>query len=333
MSRILIIDDDPCEQRAADSAMCPIVCQSAAMRITLERIAAAADCDVSVLLTGESGTGKELMAQAIHAQSRRREAPLVVVNCAAFPDSLLEAELFGHTRGAFTGAYQPRTGMFKAAHGGTLFLDEVNALSLAAQAKLLRVLQDGTFHPIGADAEVRVDVRVISATNRELGPLVADGLFREDIYYRIKVLDLRIPPLRERIGDLALLVAYFLDKHAPAGRWPTLSPAAWAALSQHPFPGNVRELEHAIQHGIALSRGFEIAIEHLPRDLIAMELVPHDDVIHEMPSLAAAVREFEREYVLRALEVTHGNKTRAARLLGTSRKCLWEKLRRFDLGS
>ena len=257
------------------------------------------------------------------------------MNCAAFPDSLLEAELFGHSRGAFTGAFQSRTGMFKAADGGTLFLDEVNALSLAAQAKLLRVLHDGTLSCRRSRTQrSRVDVRVISATNRELGPLVADGLFREDIYYRIKVLDLRIPPLRERAGDLSLLVAYFLDKHAPDGRWPTLSPAAWAALSQHPFPGNVRELGHAIRHGIALSRGFEIGLEHLPRES------DHDEArAARRGDPARCPRSRLRCASSSASTCCAHSRSRvatrhvAARLLGTSRKCLWEKLRRFDLGS
>jgi DNA-binding NtrC family response regulator len=230
---------------------------------------------------------------------------------------------------------QKRDGKFKAADGATLFLDEINGLSLAAQAKLLRVLQDGSFYPIGTNTEVAVDVRLISATNRELKQLVAEGAFRDDLYYRIKVLDIEIPPLRERIGELPLLVAYFLLKHAPAARCPTLSPSAWAALSLYSFPGNVRELEHAIQHALVLARGFEIDLEHLPRDICAVAFahVPASSGPGEIQPLATAVREFERTYMLRALELANGNKTRAARLLGMSRKHLWEKLRRLGPGS
>jgi transcriptional regulator with GAF, ATPase, and Fis domain len=313
----------------------PFVGRSPAMRRLLGRVAVVAASDAPVLLTGESGTGKELLAHAIHAQSTRRDKPLVIVNCAAFPETLIEAELFGHERGAFTGAVQKRDGKFKAADGATLFLDEINGLSLAAQAKLLRVLQDGSFYPIGTNTEVAVDVRLISATNRELKQLVAEGAFRDDLYYRIKVLDIEIPPLRERIGELPLLVAYFLLKHAPAARCPTLSPSAWAALSLYSFPGNVRELEHAIQHAVVLARGFEIEPEHLPRDICAVALVhvPASSRHSEIQPLAMAVREFERTYMLRALELANGNKTRAARLLGMSRKHLWEKLRRLGPGS
>ena len=285
--------------------------------------------DAPVLLTGESGTGKELLARTIHAQSSRRDQPLVIVNCAAFPETLIEAELFGHERGAFTGALQKRDGRFKAADGGTLFLDEINGLSLMAQAKLLRVLNDGTFHPIGTNTEVAVDVRLISATNRELKAMIAEGTFREDLYYRIKVLDIELPPLRMRIGDLALFVAHFLRRHAPPGRQPTLSPSAWAALSVHAFPGNVRELEHAIQHAVVLARGFEIDLEHLPRDISTIAGVATLGNHGEIQPLAVAVREFEREYLLRALKMARGNKSQAARLLGISRKHLWEKLRRL----
>jgi len=309
----------------------PIVGRSPVMRRLLGRVAAVAASSAPVLLTGESGTGKELLAQAIHAQSGRRDKPLVTVNCAAFPETLIEAELFGYERGAFTGALQRRDGRFKAADGATLFLDEINGLSLAAQAKLLRVLQDGSFCPIGTNTEVAVDVRLISATNRELKSLVAEGTFRDDLYYRIKVLDIEVPPLRERTGELPLLIAYFLLKHAPAARRPTLSPRAWAALSLYPFPGNVRELEHAIQHALVLSRGFEIELEHLPRDISAIVVteVPAPSRLGEIQPLSMAVREFEREYISRALELADGNKTRAARLLGMSRKHLWEKLRRL----
>ncbi|HWU85733.1 MAG TPA: sigma-54 dependent transcriptional regulator [Kofleriaceae bacterium] len=316
---------------AAPDLGAPVVGRSPEIELVLGRVAAVAATDAPVLLTGESGTGKELLAHMIHERSARRDRPLVIVNCAAFPEALIEAELFGHERGAFTGALQKRDGKFKAAEGGTLFLDEINGLSLAAQAKLLRVLQDGRFHPLGTNTEVAVDVRLISATNRELGSMVAEGTFRGDLYYRIKVLDLDVPPLRARTGDLPVLVSHFLRKHAPAARRPTLSPRAWAALSTYPFPGNVRELEHAIQRAVVLARGFEIDLEHLPREISPTISASATLGDRDVKPLSEAVRVFEREYLRHALEATHGNKTQAARLLGMSRKHLWEKLRRLGL--
>ena len=312
----------------SDATM-PLIGRSSVMRSVHRRVAMVATSEAPVLLGGESGTGKELVAQTIHARSRRGDKPLVIVNCAAFPDTLIEAELFGHERGAFTGAVQKRDGRFKAADGGTLFLDEVNSLSPSAQAKLLRVLQDGTFTPLGTNASIAVDVRLISATNQDLKALVASGAFRADLYYRIKVLDVDLPPVRERIGDFALLTAHFLKKHAPPGQNTVMSPRAWAAISHYPFPGNVRELEHAIQHAVVLANGSEIDLEHLPTDISATAEHPTVQRDGEIPPLAVAVREFEREYVARALRATRGNKTHAARLLGMSRKHLWEKMRRL----
>ena len=309
----------------------PIVGRSSEIEVVLERLSAIAANEAPVLLTGESGTGKELLAHLIHERSSRRNQPLVIVNCAAFPETLIEAELFGHERGAFTGATHKRDGKFKAATGGTLFLDEINGLSLAAQAKLLRVLQDGRFQPLGTNVEVAVDVRLISATNRELAAMVAEGTFRGDLYYRIKVLDLEVPPLRERMGDLPLLVEHFFQKHAVPGRHPSLTSRALAALSAYSFPGNVRELEHAIQRALVVGGGFQIDIEHLPREIVPTLRTALPARQEEIRPLADAVHAFEREYLRHALEATHGNKTHAARLLGISRKHLWEKLRALAL--
>ncbi len=308
----------------------PLVGHSPAVHDMLARVDAVASSDAPVLLSGESGTGKDVLARMIHARSERRDGPLVTVNCAAFPETLIEAELFGHERGAFTGALHRRDGRFRAAEGGTLLLDEIDSLSLAAQAKLLRVLEDGRFHPLGTNTETTVDVRLISATNHDLSALVADGRFRGDLYYRIKVLDLDLPPLRRRTGDLPLLVAHFLDKYATGDTRATISPRAWAALLTYPFPGNVRELEHAIQRALVLSRGGDIEIEHLPPEIGSVCCGDPPPGEHaEIRPLSEAVFAFEREYVRRALETTGGNKTRAAQLLGISRKHLWEKLRRF----
>jgi len=305
-----------------------IVGRSVQMLRLLDRVNTIAPSHAPVLLQGESGTGKELVARALHERGARRGKPFVAVNCAAFPETLLEAELFGHERGAFTGAVKKRDGRFRAAHGGTLLLDEVAEMSMPAQAKLLRVLQEGVIEPLGTNESVRVDVRVISATNRNLKERVTEGQFREDLYYRLNVLNVDIPPLRERKGDLPLLVQYFLKKlgkpGAPSAR---LSQAAWTALSQFAFPGNVRQLEHAIQHAVVLAGdATDIDIQHLPRDIAHAG----DVVLAGSPlprPLGAALKEFEREYLLRALAEADGKRTLAAEILGISRKNLWEKLR------
>ncbi len=304
-----------------------IVGRSVQMLRLLDRVNTIAPSHAPVLLQGESGTGKELVARALHERGARRGKAFVAVNCAAFPETLLEAELFGHERGAFTGAVKKRDGRFRAAHGGTLLLDEVAEMSMPAQAKLLRVLQEGVIEPLGTNESVRVDVRVISATNRNLKERVNEGLFREDLYYRLNVLNIDIPPLRERKGDLPLLVQFFLKKLGKTGSAaPRLSQAAWTALAQFAFPGNVRQLEHAIQHAVVLAADSDIDIQHLPRDIARSG----DVILAGSPlprPLGAALKEFEREYLLRALAEADGKRTLAAEILGISRKNLWEKLR------
>ena len=308
-----------------------LVGRSPIMQRLLDRIGTIAESDAPVLITGESGTGKELVARRLHDLSPRRTGPFVAVNCAAFPETLLEAELFGHDKGAFTGAVKKRDGRFKAAHGGTLFLDEVAEIPLMAQAKLLRVLQSGTFEPLGTNSSVKVDVRVISATHRNLRQHITEGRFREDLYYRLNVLGVTIPPLRERRSDMPLLVEHFLRAFSHGGQpLPSISPRAWAVLSAHDFPGNVRELQHAIHHAVVLSRGQEIQLEHLPAELAGQESgFDGDSALGEtaLQHLTQAMRAFEREYLLRALRLTHGKRQQAADILGISRKNLWEKLR------
>jgi transcriptional regulator with PAS, ATPase and Fis domain len=314
-------------QLAAADAKEAIIGRSVQMLRLLDRVNTIATSHAPVLLTGESGTGKELVAHALHDRGTRRDRPLVVVNCAAFPDTLLEAELFGHERGAFTGAVKRRDGRFRAAHTGTLMLDEIAEMSLPAQAKLLRVLQEGTIEPLGTNESVRVDVRVISATHRDLKERIASGQFREDLYYRINVLNIDIPPLRDRKGDLPLLVQFFLKEFGRPGKAPpTLSPAAWSALSAFPFPGNVRQLSHAIEHAVVLSGEGEIDLRHLPRDIVG---TPEDAAPVETCArpLGTAIKEFERDYLQRALAQAAGKRTLAAEILGISRKNLWEKLR------
>lgn len=304
-----------------------IVGKSPSMVRLQDRIATMADSDASVIITGESGTGKELVARTLHNLSSRREGPFVPVNCAAFPETLLEAELFGHERGAFTGAIRKRLGRFKAAGGGTLFLDEIAEIPPLAQVKLLRVLQEGTIEPLGSDHEVTVDVRIISATHRNLKQRIEEGLFREDLYYRLNVLEIPVPPLRERRGDLPLLVEHFLSRLAPKNSTPAIAPRAWAVLSGYSFPGNVRELEHAVEHALVLSNGREIDVEHLPEDIAGTISQEEATDSGAFRPLNMAAKEFERAYLLRALNLAHGKRLKAAELLGISRKNLWEKLR------
>jgi DNA-binding NtrC family response regulator len=328
--RALLRELDAARAQLAESGARPtIVGRSTPMLRLLDRINTMATSHAPVLLVGESGTGKELVARALHDQGPRRDKAFVAVNCAGFPDTLLEAELFGHERGAFTGAVKRRDGRFRAAHGGTLLLDEVAEMSLPAQAKLLRVLQEGTIEPLGTNQSTRVDVRVISATHRNLKERIAAGAFREDLYYRLNVLNIDIPPMRHRKGDLPLLVQYFLRKFTRPGRQPALvSPEAWAVLARFPFPGNVRQLSHAIQHAVVLAGRGPIDVQHLPRDIAeAGEAGPASTPVPR--PLGTALKEFEREYLQRALSQAAGKRTLAAEMLGISRKNLWEKLRMY----
>ena len=305
-----------------------LIGHSPEMLAVVKRIETVAHCDAAVLILGESGTGKELVAHALHDGSERRGKPFVAVNCAAFPDTLIEAELFGHERGAFTGATQRREGRFKAAHGGTLFLDEVAELSTAAQAKLLRVLQEGTVEPLGSNVSIQVDVRIISATHQNLKSRVVTGQFREDLYYRINTIDLSIPPLRARTGDLAVLARLFIQRFS-AGRpsTPEMSWQAWNVLSAYAFPGNVRELMHAMEHAVLLSRGGTIEVEHLPVSIRGARLPEMETHGTQMAPLGVALKEFERDYLVRAMSQFSGKRIQMAESLGISRKNLWEKLR------
>jgi DNA-binding NtrC family response regulator len=317
-------------QTAADGS--GLIGRTPLMTRLRDRIATLAPSDAPVLITGESGTGKELVARRLHELSPRRDRPFIAVNCAAFPETLIEGELFGHERGAFTGAVRGREGRFKAAHGGTLFLDEVAEIPLPAQVKLLRVLQEGTIEPLGTNTPIKVDVRVISATHRNLKRFIADEKFREDLYYRLNVLDIALPPLRERGADIPVLIKHFLDKLTrPGDKPPTITPRAYSALTTYHYPGNVRELKHAIEHAVVLSRGLEIDLEHLPADVRGAGSLTGSSPRGTIGPLSAAIKEFERAYLLRALDATQGKKAAAAKMLGISRKNLWEKLRSHDI--
>lgn len=307
-----------------------LIGRSQVMQSLIERIRMVAPTDASIVILGESGTGKELVARAVHESSSRAAGPFIAVNCTAFPETLIEAELFGHERGAFTGATQRRDGRFKAADGGTLLLDEVGEIPLSVQAKLLRVLQEGTIEPLGSHRPISLDVRLICATHRNLKQMIAAGTFREDLYYRLNVLDIHVPPLRNRRSDLPLLVAHFFRKFAGERRELKVQPRAWAALMHHSFPGNVRELEHAIHHAVVLSQGMEIDIAHLPTDIRGRESQGLDEDAKVRP-LAESMKDFERQCLILALNATNGVKFKAARLLGISRKTLWEKLKAHQI--
>jgi two-component system response regulator HydG len=312
-----------------------LVGASPAMARVHDFIGRVADSDATVLVTGESGTGKELVARALHRHGRRRERSFVAVNCAAVPETLLESELFGHARGAFTDARDARPGLFVAAQGGTIFLDEIGDMPLGLQPKLLRVLQEHTVRAVGATAETPVDVRVIAATNRDLESAVEERRFREDLYFRINVIHLELPPLRTRVGDILPLAQHFIGQLAQrAGkRIVGMSPAAAEKLVAYSWPGNVRELSNSMERAVALTRFEQIVVEDLPERIqnhrsTALVLGGDD------PSELLSMDEVEKRYILRVLEAVAGNKTAAARILGFERKTLSRKLERFgvDLG-
>jgi DNA-binding NtrC family response regulator len=298
-----------------------------------DRIAMVAATDVTVAIFGESGTGKELVARTIHNSSPRHDAPFVVVNCAAIPETLLEDELFGHVRGAFTDATRDREGLLAAAHTGTLFLDEIGELPLPLQAKLLRVLQSQEFRRIGDDQDRRVDVRIITATNRDLDQLVARGSFRQDLYYRINVFPMHLPPLRERPEDIALLVHHFVQKYrARLGKQvEAVSPGALGRLAAYEFPGNVRELENKIHQAMVVAAG--TMIEHDDIALPAAESATlRVDVNRPFRELKQeTIDMFERSYLTELLHVHRGNLAQAARAAGMDRKNLWALVERHGL--
>lgn len=303
-----------------------IIAESPAMKEVLRRAAKVAPSDVSILLRGESGTGKEVIARVIHAQSRRADKPLVTVNCGAIPENLLESELFGHIKGAFTGAVESRLGLFKMADGGTIFLDEVGEIPLLLQVKLLRVLQEGEFIRVGEDKPTHVNVRVIAATNRDLEAALRDGVFRQDLYYRLNVVPIIIPPLRERREDIPALVSHFLAKFQTPQPI-EITPEASHLLAEYDWHGNVREVENAIEHAAVLCEGNRITPDDLPA---AMRKSP----TAEMSGVASStlpLEEMEKRSIMSALKKTGGNQTRAAELLGITRRTLGYRLKKYNL--
>ncbi len=321
-------------QVAAQSQLGGLLGRSAAMQEVFQTIRRVAATHVTVLIHGESGTGKELVARAIHALGPRSQGPFVAVSCAGIPDGLIENELFGHERGAFTDAVGQYIGRFEAASGGTLFLDEIGELAAPVQAKLLRVLQERSIERLGGKGSIAVDVRVLAATHRDLEQDVASGRFRADLFYRIQVVPIELPALRQHRDDIPLLAAHFLEKsRASSGRGPArLAPAALSALERYDWPGNVRELENAIEHAVALSETDVLGVDDLPRALVRATRIDglHDAVRAGELGFDQATADFERELLLEALESTGWNQTRTAERLRMTRRAL--KLRMDRLG-
>jgi DNA-binding NtrC family response regulator len=295
----------------------------------LETVARSAS---TILVTGETGTGKEVVARAIHHNSPRRAHRFVALNCSAIPETLLEAELFGHVRGAFTGAVGTRQGRFEQAHKGTLFLDEVGTMSVALQSKLLRALQEREFERVGDSQTIKVDVRVIAATNSDLARMVAEGAFREDLFYRLNVIPIHLPPLRERRDDIPVLAKHFLDKYAP-GMPTQISQGAMRLMMAYAWPGNVRQLENAVERAVALSSGRrEIDVDDLPpeiQDVPQAAPAPFVEFPDEGLDLPAYLQSIERDLIRRSLQRTSGNRNKAAELLRIKRTTLVEKLKRL----
>lgn len=297
---------------------------------TLDNASRAAQSDSTVLVRGETGTGKELLAKAIHFNSRRRDKPFVVINCGAIPKDLLESELFGHVRGAFTGAVANKTGRVEMAHGGTLFLDEIGEMPPELQVKVLRVIQQREIEKVGSPVPLKVDVRIIAATHRDLQAMVEDGGFREDLYYRLAVIPLVLPPLRERTDDIAELVALFFRNFKERMNRPdlTLPPTLLPYFAGYRWPGNVRELENVVERLVVLARGDEITVEDLP-EYLRRERQPLEAIELSLPPEGISLESVERELVYRALQKANWNQTKAAEYLDISRKQLIYRMEKF----
>lgn len=307
-----------------------IIGQSPAMQQVFRLIDRVADSNATVMVYGESGTGKELVARAIHVNSERKDKPYIQVNCAALPETLLESELFGHEKGAFTGAVNRRQGRFELAHQGTLFLDEIGEISLAMQAKLLRALQEKTFERVGGMETIKVDVRIVAATNRDLQSAIDTGTFREDLYYRLNVIPLTLPPLRERKEDIPLLVRHFLRKLDIKKRIQGIDPEALNILIDYSWPGNVRELENVIERAIIIAPGNTITSEHIPSENPRKNCVPQS-VIGEIPDEGISLEDVEKLLLIKALAKSQGNQTKAAQLLKITRHTLLYRMEKYGL--
>lgn len=324
------------QQLRADLDTPHIIGKSNAMKALLEMLAMVAPSEATALITGESGTGKELIARSLHVNSPRKDQPLVIVNCAAITETLLESELFGHEKGAFTGADKRHEGRFMQADRGTIFLDEIAETSSTMQAKLLRVLQQREIQRVGGEAVIQVDVRIVAATNRDLEAEVAQGRFREDLFYRLNVMPLNVPPLRERRDDIPLLADHFLKKYAEKNRKSVkgFSPMAMDMLLKYDWPGNVRELENAVERGVILLTGEHITEKQLPLNVVKMYpgIEMSTTPLTSAPDGTRSLEEIEKEAILATLKATDGNKSESARRLGITRKTLHNKLKGYGIG-
>jgi len=313
-----------------------IIGRSSRMLDIYKTVGRVARTDATVLITGETGTGKELVAETLHLNSLRRTGPLVKVACASLPETLLESELFGHEKGSFTSAYAQRKGRFELAHKGTIILDEIGEMSLGTQKKLLGVLQEREFERVGGSIPIKVDVRVVAATNRSLLDEVKAGRFRADLYYRLNVITIPMPPLRDRKDDIPYLVDHFLDKHrfssgAPPAR---ISDAAMEALFKHDWPGNVRELENTIERAVVLARGEVITPGHLLLSPTAVtRIIDVEDRVQRRIPLAQTVADLEKQLIVEALKRSHGNRSAAAKILGIYRRLLYAKMKEYDISA
>ncbi|HEX7481464.1 MAG TPA: sigma-54 dependent transcriptional regulator [Polyangiales bacterium] len=317
---------------AATHPLPELIGDSTAMKQIYDLIERVAETDASVLITGESGTGKELVARALHQRSQRRAGPFVAINCAAMPETLLESELFGHVKGAFTDAKSAHSGLFAQANGGTLFLDEVGEMSLGLQPKLLRALQERKVRPVGGDAEVAFDARIVTATNRDLETAALEHRFREDLYYRINVIHIAVPPLRARGNDVLLLAQHFVTHFGKAFNKPArgISSTAAEKLVSYAWPGNVRELQNCIERAVALTRFEEIVIDDLPEKVRTYKR-SHVVLDSDDPAELVTLDELERRYILRVLDRLGGNKSLTAQTLGLDRKTLYRKLQQYGV--
>ncbi len=329
-SRDLLIENELLKARLDEKYdFSNIIGKSPPMREVFDRVRQVADTGAVVLLEGESGTGKELVANAVHLNSGRRDRPFIKVNCAALPETLLEAELFGHERGAFTGAHEQRKGRFELADGGTLFLDEIGDLSPGTQSKLLRVLQNYEFERVGGTKTLRVDVRVIAATNANLAERVKEGRFRQDLYYRLRVVPIRIPPLRERSEDIPALVIHFVKMYAEKNRKDIRGVSAEAVnvLSTYPWPGNVRELQNCIENMVVMSTGPMLGPELLPTELQETTVASDESGV----LIGLSMRQIEEKAIRKTLESVGGNRKRAAAMLGISLRTLHRKITEYGI--
>lgn len=308
-----------------------IIGRSPSMTRLFETVALVAPSEATALIVGESGTGKELIANAIHQNSPRKDRPLIIVNCAALPETLLESELFGHEKGAFTGAITRKQGRFQLAHNSSIFLDEIAEMAPATQAKILRVLQEREFEPVGSTQTIKVDTRVIAATNKNLEGEIQAGRFREDLYYRLNVVTVDLPPLRQRREDIPLLADFFLKQYAQKNRRliKGFTPRATDLLMRYEWPGNVRELENIIERAVIMSRGEMITPLEFPNDLQNLDEALKESRIDLTPG--RSLKEVEKVLILRTLEETGGNRTHAARILGISRRTLQLKLKEYGI--